>query len=68
MRHLPNDMSRCAGRFGLGPDDPVCERRDSCLRYIALLQQSRDEPIPSCVPVMTGLCADGQDWMIGGLA
>lgn len=69
MRQPPNDVSRCAGRIGgLGPDDLICERRERCLRYQALLAWPRDQPIPLAIPVHTGLCRDGQDWMIGGEA
>lgn len=69
MRQLPNDVSRCAGRIGgLGPDDPICERRDQCLRYLALLAWPAGKSIPLAIPVHTGLCRDGQDWMIGGEA
>ena len=65
---LPLDIARCAGRFGLGPDDPVCERRSACQRYLAMLDWPRDMPYPPTTPVHTGLCADGSDWMIGGTA
>lgn len=64
----PNDVARCVGRFGLGADDPVCKRREQCLRYTALLAWPRDVSIPLQIPVHTGLCADGTDWMIGGAA
>lgn len=65
---LPLDKARCAGRFWLGPDDPVCERRHACLRYRAMQDHPRDMPYPRATPVHTGLCRDGQDWMIGGTA
>ena len=50
-RYISHDTARCVGRFGLGPDDPVCERRQRCLRYIALLQQPMDTPVPRSTPV-----------------
>lgn len=67
MRRLPNDVSRCVGRFGLGPDDPICERREACLRYLDMQQQPQGESWGR-IPVSTGLCRDGEDWMIGGEA
>lgn len=33
MKPLLLDVSRCAGRIGLGPDDPICDERESCARY-----------------------------------
>lgn len=68
MRQLPGDVARCAGRFGLGPDDPVCERRDQCLRYQGLINWPNDDPERFRIPVHTGLCASREDWMIGGEA
>lgn len=66
---LPLDKARCAGRpNGLGPDDLVCDRRNDCLRYRAMLDHPRDQPFPRATPVHTGLCRDGSDWMIGGMA
>lgn len=65
---LPADIARCVGRFGLGPDDPLCPRRDACVRYQALRQQPPDTSVPLRTPVHTGLCRDGEDWMIGGQA
>lgn len=62
---LPNDVSPCAGRFGLGPDDPICPRREQCARYQALLAWSHGRPIPVQIPVATGLCRDGDDHFIG---
>lgn len=35
---LPYDASRCAGRIGLGPDDPVCSKRETCARYRAIFE------------------------------
>ena len=67
-RFISDDTSRCAGRFGLGPDDPVCDRRERCLRYLALLERSTETPVPIYVHVATGLCRDGGDWMIEGEA
>lgn len=32
-----SDRSLCAGRLGLGPDDPVCADRTKCQRYHDLL-------------------------------
>lgn len=65
---LPADVSRCVGRFGLGAEDPVCDRREQCVRYQALLAHPSDTPIPMETPVHTALCRDGDDWMIGGQA
>lgn len=67
-RYISHDTARCVGRFGLGQDDPVCERRQRCLRYIALLQHPMDTPVPRSTPVETGLCRDGDDYMIEGEA
>lgn len=62
---LPDDVSRCAGRIGgLGPDDPVCARRDRCMRYLAMLAQPMDEPYPPHTPVHTALCRDGGDYLL----
>lgn len=60
--HLPYDVSRFAGRFGLGPDDPLCPRRGECLRHLALLDHPKDTSILS--PVSTGLCRDGDEYLI----
>lgn len=69
MRQPPNKVVRCAGRIGgLGPNDAICERRDSCLRFRALLAWPSDTPIPIEIPVMTALCRDGRDWYIEGEA
>ena len=67
MRRLPNDVSRCVGRFGLGPDDPICERREACPPHVDMQQQPLGESWGR-IPVSTGLCRDGEDWMIGGEA
>lgn len=61
-RRLPFDVSRCAGRFGLGPDDPLCPRRGECLRYLALLDHPKESAAMS--DVSTGLCRDGGDYLI----
>lgn len=61
-------VTRCAGRpYGLGADDPVCERRNQCARYLAMISKDRErwpDGYPPDVPVHTGLCLDGQDWYI----
>lgn len=57
------DVSRCVGRFGLGPDDPVCPRRQQCARY-RQLDVDRDrwpDGYPRAVSVQTGMCRDGVD-------
>ena len=64
-----NSQKRCAGRFGLGPNDPVCPRRQQCARYLAMIGKDRErwpDGYPPEVPVHTGLCRDGQDWYIAG--
>ena len=63
---LPRDLSRCAGRFGLGPDDPVCPRREQCARYVALLARDGADETGAWigVPVATGLCREGEDFLI----
>ena len=68
MTFLPFDISRCVGRFGLGPDDPICPRRDHCARYLAITTDRERWPngYPPYVPVATGLCRDGDDFYIGG--
>lgn len=62
---LPFSVTRCAGRpHGLGPDDPVCERRNSCERYLAMIGEDREvypNGYPLSVRVASGLCADGID-------
>jgi len=55
---LPRDVTRCVGRFGSGPDDPICDRRTTCARYTAMLagDGADDEGRWIGVPVATGLC------------
>lgn len=68
-RQLPDDVTRCAGRIGgYGPDDEICARRDTCLRYLNLRDWPADVPVPLRIPVNSALCRDGRDWMIGGEA
>lgn len=51
VKRLSLDVARCAGRpNGLRPDDPVCPRRDTCLRFLHLLEMG---PRTS---VYTGMC------------
>ena len=38
---LPNDVSRCVGRIGLGPDDPICQKRERCERWLTLQSEIR---------------------------
>lgn len=61
-----NDVARCVGRFGLGPDDPICPHRESCTRYLQItLDRDRfPDGIPLGISYATGLCADGDDYMI----
>lgn len=71
--NLGNDITRCAGRFGLMPDDPICPRRGECQRYRQMDadRQRWPEGYPLTVPVHTGLCRDGGDYLIpvtGGAA
>lgn len=58
-------ITRCAGRpHGLGPDAPVCERRNQCERYLAMVGEDRErfpDGYPLSVRVASGLCADGID-------
>jgi hypothetical protein len=64
---LPLDISRCAGRFGLGPDDPVCPRRQQCARYLSMLGPDREQfpdGYPRHISVHTGMCRHGDDYMI----
>lgn len=63
---LPDDVSRCVGRFGLGPDDPICPRRNHCARYLEMVGDRERFPggYPSHISVATGLCRDGGDWCI----
>lgn len=58
MTPLPDSMARCAGRFGLGPDDPICHLRDSCMRHVAMQADRERWPdgYPERVRVDTGLC------------
>lgn len=62
---LPFSVTRCAGRpRGLGPDDPVCERRNSCERYLAMIGEDREvypNGYPLSVRVASALCVDGAD-------
>jgi hypothetical protein len=64
MNLIQNDISRCVGRFGIGPDDPICPRRQQCARYrqIAIDRARFQEGRP--VFVSTGLCRDGDDHLI----
>jgi len=39
---MPADRSLCAGRLGLGPNDPNCADRTRCQRYIELLATHGD--------------------------
>ena len=63
---LRSDISRCVGRFGLEPDDPVCPRRSTCLRYVTMFHDRIRwaEGYPKTTPVHTGLCRDGGDYFI----
>jgi hypothetical protein len=65
--NLPLSKSRCAGRFGLGPDDPVCPRRQQCARYLAMLGPDAEQ-FPGgylgFISVHTGMCRHGDDYMI----
>lgn len=63
---LLDDVTRCVGRFGLGPDDAICERRHQCARYLAMDSDRERFPggYPSHISVATGLCRDGGDWCI----
>ena len=62
---LPFSVTRCAGRpHGLGPDDPVCERRNQCARYLAMVGEDRErfpDGYPLSVHVASGLCVDDID-------
>lgn len=60
--NLPNDVSRCVGRNALTADGPVCERREQCARYVALLNHPKGESV--MVPVAMHLCGDGDDGFI----
>ena len=67
---LPRDISRCAGRFGLGPVDPICPRRTECARYVALINRGGANADGAWidVPVAAGLCRDGADHFIAEAA
>ena len=67
-RFISEATARCVGRFGLGPDDPICPRREHCLRYIAMVQWPEHVAIPIRISVQTGLCRDGDDYFIEGEA
>lgn len=63
MTPLPNDISRCVGRT-LDPDAPVCERRDTCARYLSMLAEPGRSYAEPYVPVATYLCRGGVDaWL-----
>jgi hypothetical protein len=63
---IADNISRCVGRFGLGPDDPICERRNHCARYLEMFKDRERFPdgYPSRISVRTGLCRDGGDFHI----
>lgn len=56
MRVLPYDICRCAGRPEGLDSHNVCERRETCLRWLNLVHN----PEPDCrrFPVDTGICRD----------
>jgi hypothetical protein len=62
---LPFDICRCNGVLGLGPDAPICPRRNQCERHLAIAKDSE-----SCrgqvawISVAQGLCMTGEDWLI----
>lgn len=60
------DIARCAGRFGLAPDDPICPRREQCARYVALMTSDGADETGEWnrISVFAGLCRDGEDHMI----
>ena len=64
---LTRDISRCTGRFGLVPDDPICQRRNECARFVALINGDGTDADGAWigVQVATGLCRDGGDYFIG---
>lgn len=66
MNLIQNDIARCVGRFGLGPDDPICPRRQQCARYrqIAIDRERFPGGYPEFVSMFTGLCRDGDDYLI----
>lgn len=57
--NLPYDMTRCAGRLGIGPDDPICQKRAQCARYL-IIDADRDAGIENYkgIPFITH-CHDG---------
>lgn len=59
-------MTRPGGRFGLGPNDPICPRRGTCLRRLAMFADDERWPngYPPYVHVSTGLCEGGSDHYI----
>lgn len=65
MRLFP-DNSRCVGRFGLGANDHLCPRRNTCARHVAMTGDRERWPdgYPKSTPVHTGLCRDGGDFFI----
>jgi len=65
-RLISNDTARCVGRFGLGPDDPICPRREQCARYRQMEADREQFPdgYPMWVSVFPGMCRDGEDHMI----
>lgn len=67
MNLICNDIARCAGRFGLGPDDPICERRNECARHqqMAIDRKRFPDGCPEFIPVHTGLCSPHEhDYLI----
>jgi hypothetical protein len=58
---LGNDICRCVGRKALTPEAPICERREQCARYVALLEQPEG---PVLSPVAMHLCTDTDDFLI----
>ena len=60
---LPNDVSRCAGRDFSGTSfetDHICEERNTCARYIALVKTDKENGIDGYthpyIPVTTMMC------------
>jgi hypothetical protein len=68
MNLIYNDIARCVGRLGpgLGPDDPICPRRQQCARYrqIEIDRARFPDGCPEFVSASTGLCRDGDDYLI----
>lgn len=62
---LPFDICRCNGVLGLGPDAPICPRRNQCERHLAIAKDRE-----SCrgqvawISVAQGLCIGGADLCI----